>query len=118
MKYRYQVRRNKRTQEELDLLKSIYNDERDEDGDLIFDLNDPDTIYVEPTVSMVCDKCGYEEDVQHMILVELNYGNKGLHALACPKCSHTKKRGTLYPKHITDLDGNEISYQDVLNNKK
>ena len=66
---------------------------------------------------MVCDKSLYEEEVSHHILVELNYGNKSLHALACPMCSHTRNKGTLYPKDITDINGNPITNKDVLNSK-
>lgn len=118
MRYQYEVKRMKRTQEELDHFQEILGDERDEFDDLIFDLNDPDTLYKETTVDMVCSKCQYEEAVSHEILIELNYGNKGLHSLACPKCHHTKNRGVMYPKHITDLDGNPITYQDILNDLK
>lgn len=117
MKYRYQVQRKRRTPEVLERLRLLYQDERDEFGDLIFDPNDPDTLFESPTVPMVCPRCGYEEDVDHALLIELNYGNRGLHSLACTKCSHTKLKGTLYPKFITDLDGNPISYLDVLKSK-
>lgn len=117
MRYRYEVKRMKRTKKELDDLFDIYGDEKDEFGLPFFDPNDPDTIYKGPVVDMICDRCFYEESVPHDILIELNFGNQSLHALACPKCSHTKKRGTLYPKTITDLDGNPITYQDVLNHK-
>lgn len=118
MKYKYEVKRIKRTQEELDYYQEFFGDMRDEVGDLIFDLNDPDTIYKEPTVDMICSKCGFEEPVSHHILIELNYGNKSLHSLACPKCSHTKKRGVMYPKNIVDESGKPITYNDVLNNTK
>ena len=118
MKYRYEVKRRRRSDEELMRLQEIWKDERDEFGDLFFDINNPEMHFDEPKVLMFCPKCGHEEDVEHMILVELNYGNKGLHALACPVCSHTKKRGALYPKVITDLEGNPITYLDVLNSQK
>lgn len=117
MKYSYKVKRRKRSIEELNYYQELYGDARDEFGDLIFDLNDIDMIYDEPIVEMVCNKCLYEEEVSHHILVELNYGNKSLHALACPMCSHTRKKGTLYPKDITDINGNPITYKDVLNSK-
>jgi hypothetical protein len=117
MRYRYEVKRMKRTPEELEHLKEIFKDKRDEFGDLIYNENDLDTLYKEPTVDMFCPKCGYEQPVEHMLLVQLNYGMKGLHSLSCPECSHTKKRGVLYPRNITDLDGNPISYKDVLKNK-
>ncbi len=115
LRYKYEVKRVKRSQEELDFYQKLYGDERDEVGELLFDLNDPDTLYHEPSVDMKCFKCNYEESVPHEILIELNFGNKGLHALACPNCSHTKKRGAMYPKFLFDLDGNPITYQDVLN---
>ena len=115
MRYKYEVKRIKRTPEELEFYQNLYGDETDELGMLIFDLNDPDTLYKEPSVDMVCCKCGYEENVSHDILIELNFSNKSLHALACPKCSHTKLKGTLYPKVIVDSHGNPITYQDVLN---
>ena len=92
MKYSYKVKRRKRSIEELNYYQELYGDARDEFGDLIFDLNDIDTIYDEPIVELVCDKCLYEEEVSHHILVELNYGSKSLHALACPMCSHTRKK--------------------------
>lgn len=118
MRYKYEVKRRKRSQEELDYYQNLYGDEKDELGELFFDINDPDTLYEEPKVDMICCKCHYEESVPHDILIELNYGHKSLHSLSCPNCSHTKKRGTMYPKNITDLDGNPISYQDVLNSEK
>lgn len=116
MRYKYEVKRIKRTQEELDFYKNLYGDDKDEYGDLIFNLNDPDTLYKAPSVDMVCCKCGYEEAVSHHILIDLNYGNKSLQA--CPQCSHTKKQGVMYPKTIIDLDGNPITYQGVLNSQK
>jgi|SRR5690554_1327719 len=118
MSYKYEFKRIKRTQEELNYYQKIFGDQRDEVGDLIFDLNDPNTIYKEPTVDMVCFKCGFEEPVYHHILVELNYVNKSPHSLACPKCSHTKKRGIMYPKVIVDENDNPITFQDVLDSFK
>ena len=80
----------------------------------ILDLNHPDTLYIAPSVDMVCCKCGYVENVPYDILIVLNFGYTSLHALACPKCSHTKLNDILYPKVIVDSDGNPITYQDVL----
>lgn len=80
----------------------------------IFDLNDSDTLYKDPSVDMVCCKCGYVENLPHDILILLNFGYKSLLALACPKCSHTKLKGILCPKVIVDSDLNPITYQEVL----
>ena len=117
MRYKYQVHRKKRTQEEIDFLIELYKDEVDELGEPIIKENDVDLLFKAPSVEMKCAMCDYEESVEHSVLIELNYGNKGLHSLACPKCNHTKKRGVLYPKNLIDLDGNPITYQDVLNSK-
>lgn len=55
------------------------------------------------TVHLKCTKCKYSEIADYEIIEEITFG-MDYPMLDCPKCSHTKLRGTLVPIDIYNSD--------------
>ena len=116
MKYRYEVKRRKRSDEDIAHLEEYWGNEVDEMGERIFDKNNPNHIFREPEVLMLCRVCGKEAWIEHEILIEVNYGSGEVHGTNCMFCNSDEKR--MYPKNLVDGDNNPITIDYLLKNFK
>ena len=55
------------------------------------------------TIHLKCTKCKYDEIADYDIIEEITFG-MDYPMLDCPKCSHTKLKGTLVPIDIYNSD--------------
>ena len=114
MKYRYEVKRRKKSDEEIADLHERWGHELDEFNQPYFDINNPEHLFNEPEVLMLCEVCGQEYWIEHEILVEVNYGLKGVHNIVCVHCN--KEDIAMYPKHLVDQNNNPITIEYLLKN--
>ena len=114
MIYRYEVKRRRKTNEEIEHLKELWGNDLDFLGLPMFDENNPEHIFGPPEVLMLCRVCHKEAWIEQEFLIEMNYGYNRVTGLNCVYCSSDEMR--MYPKNLVDKDNNPISIEFLLKN--
>jgi len=103
MKKKFSIIKRKLTLEEKQERVQIYNQFK-----MPWDPpTDPDEfcarVIYDETIHLKCTKCKYSEIADYEIIEEITFG-MDYPMLDCPKCSHTKLKGTLVPIDIYNSD--------------